>query len=179
MRCQGERHLAVQNKSLGRFALHGIRSAPRRIPRIDITFEIDENGIVHVFAIDQATGVHHQVVITANSGLSEAEIQSMVIDAQVFAEIDHAILEEAELRVKGATILRMVNAQLDELGQAVPVQDLARFDRGILRLREALENEDMAEVRAAMDALSDLCKRFLPLNDQDRENLAIALTAPK
>ncbi|HEY3375985.1 MAG TPA: molecular chaperone DnaK [Armatimonadota bacterium] len=153
---QGERELAVQNKSLGRFSLRGIRPAPRGLPRIDVTFDIDENGIVHVSARDQATGVSQQVVVTASSGLSEADVQAMINEAELFAKIDQEILEETTQRRQGEQLLASVNARLDQLGNAVPIQELVRLDRGLVRMRQALESGEAAELRAAIDALRDL-----------------------
>jgi len=159
---QGERELAAQNKPLGRFSLRGISPAPRGVPRINVTFDIDENGIVHVSAMDQTTGARHQVLVTADSGLTEEEIQAMITEAEALADIDNIILEENELRVQCTQLLQTVNARLDKIANDIPIQDLARLDKGIIRMRQALEAGTAAELRAALDALRDLSVHLIP-----------------
>ncbi|HEX2948788.1 MAG TPA: molecular chaperone DnaK, partial [Armatimonadota bacterium] len=176
---QGERNLAAQNKSLGKFSLQGIIAAPRGIPRINVTFDIDENGIVHVSAMDQTTRRSQQVVVTANSGLTEEEIQSMISDAETFSNLDKMILEETELRIAGEQLLASVNARLDTIGNAIPIQELARVDKGVMRMREALENGEAAELRAALDALRDLSVTLIPRDGTiaDTDDIPPALNA--
>ena len=159
---QGERELAAQNKPLGRFSLCGVSPAPRGVPRINVTFDIDENGIVHVSAMDQTTGARHQVLVTADSGLSEEEIQAMITEAEALADIDNIILEENELRVQCTQLLQTVNVRLDKIANDIPIQDLARLDKGIIRMRQALEEGTAAELRAALDALRDLSVHLIP-----------------
>ena len=126
---QGERDLAAQNKSLGRFNLFGLNPSPRRVPRIDVTFDIDENGIVHVTAIDQATGVKQEIHLQATSGISEDEILSMIQDAEAYADVDKHLLELVDLQVKGDDLMRVVNNRLDNWEGRIPITDLTRFDR--------------------------------------------------
>lgn len=159
---QGEREIAAQNKSLGRFALTGIRPAVRGIPRIDVTFNLDQNGIVHVSAVDQVTGARQEVVVTAASVLSEEEIQKMVEEAEIFASTDKETLEMGDLRSQCEGLLDSVNAALDEVMDKVPINDLARFDHAILRMRKALDEDSAPELRAALDALRDLGNTLEP-----------------
>ena len=158
---QGERDLAAQNKSLGRFSLFGLNPSPRRVPRIDVTFDIDENGIVHVTAADQATGVQQDIHLQPTSGITEDEIQTMISEAEMYADVDKHLLELVDLQVKGDDLLRTVNDRLDRWEGRIPIPDLARFDRGLARLREALDHGDAPELRAAIDSLDDLNRKYL------------------
>jgi molecular chaperone DnaK len=153
---QGERDLAMQNMSLGRFSLRGLRLAPRGMPRIDVTFDLDENGIAHVSALDQSTGATQQVAMTACSGISEAEIQATITEAMLFSSIDKEIVETSRLHEQGEQLLHKVNARLDDLGDRVPIQSLARLDKGILLMRQVLADGEAGELRAATDILKDL-----------------------
>lgn len=159
---QGERNLAAQNKTLGRFNLQGIHPAPRGIPRIEVTFDIDENGIVHVAASDLMTGSNQQVVMKASSALSEEDIAAMIEEAETFAGIDKYLLESADLHYQSEQLLEMVNRELDQLGDEIPIQQLARLDKGILRMRQAMEEEDPADLRAAIAVLNELRMSLIP-----------------
>jgi molecular chaperone DnaK len=118
-------------------------------------------------------------MITANSGLSEADIKAMITDAQVFADMDNAILEESELQTRGTNLLHQVNGKLDELGDNIAIEDLARLDKGIIRLRRALESADRAEIRVAMEILHDLCKDYFPTEEEHPDTLGAAQSAQK
>jgi molecular chaperone DnaK len=138
---QGERPLAAQNKSLGRFILDGIPPAPRGIPQIEVTFDIDANGIVNVTATDKATGKEQKITITASSGLSEAEIQQMVRDAETHAEEDRQRRETIELRNQADTMAFQAEKVLQEHGERVPAETRADVEQKIQAVRDILQND--------------------------------------
>ncbi|MEI7834434.1 MAG: molecular chaperone DnaK [bacterium] len=153
---QGERDLAIYNKSLGRFALHGIAPAPKGYPRINVTFDIDENGIAHISAVDRSTGAAHNITLTPGFSLHDEEIQRMVDEANLYASIDNEVIELTELQRKGEDIIVGLNQKLDKLSDLVPIPELARIDHGLIRMRAALQTDNAAELRAALDACQDL-----------------------
>jgi molecular chaperone DnaK len=161
---QGERDIAAHNKSLGRFALEGIRQAPRGFPRIDVVFDIDENGIVHVAATDQVTGAQQSLRVSASASLSEDEVARMVEEAVAYAALDKQIIEVTDLRNHGDQLVEVLDKALESLMDVLPVPELSRIDRGMVRMREALEDGDPAELRAALDALRDLSLLLVPYN---------------
>ena len=161
---QGERDIAAQNKSLGRFSLRGIRPAPRGVPRIDVTFDIDENGIVHVSAVDQSTGNTQDMQVTAKTELTKEEIESMFAEAKDHADADRQALEIVELRKQGDTLLETVTKRLDQVGDTIPINDLAKIDKAILRMRKALETGEAHDLRVAIDELQDLNVSLMPLD---------------
>jgi molecular chaperone DnaK len=138
---QGERPLASQNKSLARFILDGIPPAPRGVPQIEVTFDIDANGIVNVSAKDKATGKEQKVTITASSGLSEAEIQQMVRDAELHAEEDRKRREAIELRNQAETMAFQAEKVLGEHGDRVPAETKANVEGKIAAVRDILAND--------------------------------------
>jgi len=153
---QGERDLAKHNKSLGKFALQGLPPAARGIPRIDVTFDIDENGIVHVTAQDQKTGTTQHVQLTASSGLREEEIQRFITEAAAYAGEDRIQVELIELRQQGDLLLQTVTDKLAAQSSSLVGQDMTRLRTGTDRLRQALAGEQVGELLAAIDALRDL-----------------------
>jgi molecular chaperone DnaK len=154
---QGEREIAAQNKALGRFTLDGIRQAKRGQPRIDVSFDIDQNGIVHVSAMDQETGSSQAVLVNVSSGLSEQEIQNLITEAEKFAKSDLKVVEISELKTQGEQMLDKVNSELNRIMDDIPIVELAKFDHAIARLRYAVEGDSPQELRAAIDSLRDLC----------------------
>jgi molecular chaperone DnaK len=151
---QGEREMANDNKLLGQFDLIGIPPAPRGIPQVEVTFDIDANGIVHVHAKDMGTGKEQSIRITASSGLSEQEIKQMVKDAEMHAEEDHKRREAAEARNQLDTLVYQTEKNLSEHAAEVDPADKAKIEEALARSKKALEGSDAAEMRSAMEALT-------------------------
>ena len=150
---QGEREMATGNKSLGKFQLTGIPPAPRGMPQIEVTFDIDANGIVHVSAKDLGTGKEQKIEIKAGSGLSDDEIERMVKDAESHADEDRRQRELAEARNNGENAAYQAEKQLVELGDAVDESSKKEIEEAIKAVREVLESEDADEIRSKTDAL--------------------------
>ena len=153
---QGERPLAAQNKSLARFVLDGIPPAPRGVPQVEVTFDIDANGIVNVSARDKATGKEQKVTITASSGLSEAEIQQMVRDAELHADEDTKRREAIELRNQAETMVFQAEKVLQEHGDKVPAETKADVEAKIAAVRDIMDNdaENVDRLRPAYEELT-------------------------
>jgi molecular chaperone DnaK len=156
---QGERDFAQDNKTLGRFILDGIPPAPRGIPQIEVTFDIDANGILDVKAKDRATSKEQQVRITASSMLSKDDVDKMVRDAQEHADEDRARREEVETRNQAEQLTYQAERTLADLGDKVSAEDRAEVERQVETLREALKGSDIAAVKAGMDALTGTLSR--------------------
>ena len=151
---QGERKQASQNKSLGRFDLADIPPAPRGVPQIEVTFDIDANGILHVSAKDKATGKHQSIVIKANSGLSEEEIEQMVRDAEANAEEDRKFEELVTVRNQGDQLVHATRKMLTEAGDKATEEDKASIEKAIGELEVAIKGDDKAEIEAKIAAVS-------------------------
>jgi molecular chaperone DnaK len=156
---QGERPLANENKSLGRFILDGIQPAPRGLPQIEVTFDIDANGILHVSARDKATGKEQRVEIQPSSGLSEAEIQRMIRDAEQHAAEDARRREEADLKNRADNLAYSAERLLRDAGERVPGDLKLDIEQQAQAIRQALERNDIATVRSAMEALERAMQR--------------------
>jgi molecular chaperone DnaK len=156
---QGERPLASENKSLGRFILDGIQPAPRGLPQIEVTFDIDANGILHVSARDKATGKEQRVEIQPSSGLSEAEIQRMIRDAEQHAAEDARRREEADLKNRADNLAYSAERLLRDAGERVPGDLKLDIEQQAQAIRQALERNDIATVRSAMEALDRAMQR--------------------
>nr|WP_024309427.1 molecular chaperone DnaK [Pseudomonas sp. P818] len=152
---QGERKQAAQNKSLGKFDLAEIPPAPRGVPQIEVTFDIDANGILHVSAKDKATGKQQSIVIKANSGLSEEEIEQMVRDAEANAEEDRKFEELATARNQGDQLVHATRKMLTEAGDKATADEKAAIEKAIGELEVALKGDDKAAIEAKMNALSE------------------------
>ncbi|HTD64208.1 MAG TPA: molecular chaperone DnaK [Verrucomicrobiae bacterium] len=150
---QGERELAGDNKSLARFVLDGIAPAPRGMPQIEVSFDIDANGIVNVKARDKATGREQHVTITASSGLSKDEVQRLVKDAEAHAEEDRRNREKIEARNQGDTMAYSIEKTLKDLGDKVPAETKKDVDEKLAALRDALKTDDVERIKSATDAL--------------------------
>lgn len=151
---QGEREMARDNRSLGQFKLEGIRQAPRGVPQIEVTFDIDANGILKVSARDKETGKEQAITITGSTSLEQAEIDRMVKEGEMYAVEDKRRREEAELRNEADALLYQVDSQLKDLGDKVPVHDKARIEQMQSDLRTALkENAAADRIRALVDEL--------------------------
>lgn len=151
---QGERKQAGQNKSLGKFDLAEIPPAPRGVPQIEVTFDIDANGILHVSAKDKATGKQQSIVIKANSGLSEEEIQQMVRDAEANAEEDRKFEELAGARNQGDALVHATRKMITEAGDKATAEEKAAIEKAVGELEVAVKGDDKAEIEAKMNALS-------------------------
>jgi molecular chaperone DnaK len=153
---QGERKQAAQNKSLGKFDLAEIPPAPRGVPQIEVTFDIDANGILHVGAKDKATGKTQSIVIKANSGLSEEEIQQMVRDAEINAEEDRKFEELATARNQGDQLVHATRKMITEAGEKATAEEKAAIETALSALEVAIKGDDKAEIDAKMTALSEV-----------------------
>jgi molecular chaperone DnaK len=145
--------MAAYNKSLGKFQLTGIPPAPRGIPQIEVTFDIDANGILSVSAKDLGTGKEQKIEIKAGSGLSEEEIKNMVSDAESHADEDRRQRELAEARNEAENAAYQAERQLNELGDKVDADSRERIEAAVKEAREALTSEDAAEIRTKTEAL--------------------------
>ncbi|MSQ37098.1 MAG: molecular chaperone DnaK [Chloroflexi bacterium] len=150
---QGERELAADNKSLARFILDGIPPAPRGTPQVEVSFDIDANGIVNVRAKDKATGKEQHVTITASSGLSKAEIDKLVKDAEAHAEEDHRSRELIEARNEGDNAAYQAEKASKDAGEKISAELRTEVEAKVAALREALKGDDAARIRAGLDEL--------------------------
>jgi molecular chaperone DnaK len=157
---QGEREMAEYNKTLGRFHLVGIPPAPRGIPQIEVTFDIDANGIVHVSAKDRATGNEQKITITASSGLSEEEIKKMMSDAEEHADEDRRRREEAETRNRADEIVYTTEKSLRELGDKVDAAERAKIEEALGEVKEALKGSDVQRMKTSLDNLIQASHRL-------------------
>jgi molecular chaperone DnaK len=153
---QGERPMAADNVSLGMFNLVGIPPAPRGVPQIEVTFDIDANGILNVSAKDLATGNQQKITITASTKLSEAEKERMIKEAEKFAEQDRIKREEAETRNQADSLLYTVEKTVKDLGDKVSKDQKERLDKASADLRSALTGKDVALIKSKMEALSKI-----------------------
>ena len=150
---QGEREMASGNKSLGEFNLEGIAPAPRGMPQIEVTFDIDANGILHVGAKDKATGKENKITIKANSGLSEDEIQKMVKDAELNAAEDKKKLELIQARNAADAMIHSVRKSLAEHGDKLDAGEKEKVEAALKVSEESLKSEDKADIEAKTEAL--------------------------
>jgi molecular chaperone DnaK len=150
---QGEREMARDNKTLGRFHLTGIPPAPRGVPKIEVTFDIDANGILHVSAKDLGTGKQQAITITGSSNLTREEIDRMVKEAQAHAEEDRRRREEAEVRNQADSLAYQTERMLRDLGDRVPSDEKLRIEQAISDLRDAINKNDISLIRQRMEAL--------------------------
>ena len=157
---QGERELARDNKSLGRFRLEGIAPAPRGVPQIEVTFDIDANGILNVTARDKATGREQKVTITASSGLSKEEVERMVREAEQHAQEDRQRREEIETRNRADSLAYQAERTLQDLGDRIPASLRSEVENQIRAVRDALAGNDLTRVRSAADDLERAMQRI-------------------
>ena len=150
---QGEREMAAGNKSLGRFDLSDIPPAPRGVPQIEVGFDIDANGILHVSAKDKATNKENKIIIKAGSGLSEEEIQKMVKDAEAHAEEDHKARELAEVRNHADSLTHSVRKSMKEMGDKLASEEKEKIEAAIKTLEEASRTDDKDDIKSKTDAL--------------------------
>ncbi len=157
---QGEREMAVYNKTLGRFHLNDIPPAPRGIPQIEVTFDLDANGIVNVSAKDLGTGKEQKITITASSGLSKEEVENMVKEAEVHAEADHKAREMADTRNRADQMIYQVEKTLGENADKISDDVQAEVRAGLQEAKEALEKGDVAAVKSATERLERTSHRM-------------------
>ena len=157
---QGEREMADYNKTLGRFHLVGIPPAPRGVPQVEVTFDIDANGIVNVSAKDRATGNEQKITITATSGLSEDEIKKMQRDAEDHADEDRRRREEAETRNRADEVVYTTEKSLRELGDKVDATERANIESSLNEVKEALKGSDTALIKSTMESLIQASHRL-------------------
>ena len=150
---QGERKMATQNRTLGRFDLIGIPAAPRGVPQIEVAFDIDANGIVHVSAKDLGTGKEQKIRIESSSGISEEEIERMVKDAEVHADEDKSVREAAESRNEADSMIYATEKSLNDFGDKVSTDDKEKITAAIAALKQAVEGDDTAAIKAKTEAL--------------------------
>jgi molecular chaperone DnaK len=157
---QGEREVASGNKSLGQFNLEGIPPAPRGMPQIEVTFDIDANGIMHVTAKDKATGKENKITIKANSGLSEDEIQRMVKDAELHAEEDKKVHELADARNQADGMVHMVRKSLTEYGDKLDAAEKEKIEATIKEVEAVLRDGDKDAITAKTEALATAAQKL-------------------
>jgi molecular chaperone DnaK len=157
---QGEREMAADNKLLGQFDLVGIPPAPRGVPQIEVTFDIDANGIVNVHAKDKGTGKEQQIRIQASGGLSDADIDKMVNEAEQFAEEDKTRREAAEAKNQAESLIHSTEQQLKEHGDKVDEALKAEIEAAIAAARTAVESGDTAEIKAKAEALAQVAMKL-------------------
>ncbi|MEH2921753.1 molecular chaperone DnaK [Samsonia erythrinae] len=158
---QGERKRANDNKSLGQFNLDGIQPAPRGMPQIEVTFDIDADGILHVSAKDKNSGREQKITIKASSGLNEDEIQKMVRDAEANAEADRKFEELVQTRNQGDHLLHSTRKQLEEVGDKLAADDKTAIEDALKALESVLKGEDKAEIEAKIQALVQVSGKLL------------------
>ena len=166
---QGEREMAADNKTLGRFILDGIPPAPRGVPQIEVTFDIDANGILDVKAKDRASGKEQTVRITASSMLSKDDVDKMVRDAQEHAEEDRKRREEVETRNDADALAFQAERQLRENGDKIPSELKADLEGKITSLRDALKGNDLEAIKQRSSELAETLQRVGPAMYQANE----------
>lgn len=158
---QGERKQASANKSLGQFNLEGIEPAPRGVPQIEVAFDIDADGIIHVSAKDKATGKEQQITIKASSGLSEEDIEKMVRDAEVNAEADRKFEELVQVRNQADHLIHATRKQLAEVGEKLDVADKEAIEKALADLELVVKSEDKADIEAKIQALIQVSEKLI------------------
>ena len=157
---QGERPLAADNKSLGRFILDGIPPAPRGIPQVEVTFDIDANGIIKVTALDKATSRSQHITITASSGLSEAEVERMRKEAESHKEEDEKRKEIIEARNTADNAIYTAEKALRDLGDKVPADVKSNVEQQVIKVRESLSTNDAAQIKSATEQLFQIIQQI-------------------
>jgi molecular chaperone DnaK len=157
---QGEREIASHNRTIGRFDLVGIPPAPRGIPQIEVAFDIDANGILHVSAKDLGTGKQQKIRIESSSGLSEAEIEKMVKDAELHAEEDKKKREEAQTKNEADALVYATEKSLGEYGDKISAEDKSAVENAVQELKTALESNDVEGIRKKKDALEKVSQKL-------------------
>ncbi len=152
---QGEREMAADNKILGQFDLVGLPPAPRGVPQIEVTFDIDANGIVNVSAKDKGTGKEQQIRIQASGGLSDSDIDQMIKDAESHADEDKKRKELVEAKNQGESLVHSTDKSLKDYGDKVSEDDKSAIETALASLKSALEGEDLEDIKAKTQALAE------------------------
>ncbi|ENU1226695.1 MULTISPECIES: molecular chaperone DnaK [Providencia] len=166
---QGERKRASDNKSLGQFNLDGIQPAPRGMPQIEVTFDIDADGILHVSAKDKNSGREQNITIKASSGLNDEEIEKMVRDAEANAEADRKFEELVQVRNQADQLVHGTRKQIEEAGEKLPTEDKANIEKATSELEAAAKGEDKADIEAKIQALVTASAKLLEIAQQEAQ----------
>ncbi|GIB49857.1 TPA: molecular chaperone DnaK [Vibrio cholerae] len=166
---QGERKQAMYNKSLGQFNLEGINPAPRGMPQIEVIFDLDADGILHVSAKDKQTGKEQKITIQASGGLSDAEIEKMVQEAEANKEADKKFEELATARNQADQMIHATRKQITEAGEALPADEKAKIETAINELETAKKGEDKAEIDAKVQALMAAAQKLMEISQQQAQ----------
>merc|ERR1712045_101133 len=169
---QGEREMARDNKLLGQFQLVGIPPAPRGVPQVEVTFDIDANGIVNVHARDKGTGKEQQIVIQSSGGLSKDEIENMVRDAEAHAEQDKQKRDRIEAVNQAEGILHDTETKIEEYKDQLPAEDVTKIKEKITEVREALTNKDSMDPEEIKKTVNDLQQSSLKLFEMAYKKMA-------
>ena len=176
---QGEREMASGNKLLGEFNLEGIPPSPRGLPQIEVSFDIDANGILHVGAKDKGTGKENKITIKANSGLSEAEIEQMVKDAEANAAEDKKKLEIVQSRNQADATVHSVKKSLTEYGDKLEAGEKEKIEAAVKELEEAIKGDDKAAIDAKTEALMAASQKLGEKMYAEQQAAAAAAGAPE
>ena len=171
---QGERKRANDNKSLGQFNLEGIRPAPRGLPQIEVTFDIDADGILHVSAKDKDTGKEQKITIQASSGLSDDEIERMVREAEVNAAEDKKFEEMVQARNQADALIHATRKQITEAGEALPSDEKHKIEEAIKALEEAAKGDDKSAIEAKQQELMSAAQKLMEIAQQQAQHQAHA-----
>jgi molecular chaperone DnaK len=176
---QGERQLARDNRTLGRFHLVGLPPAPRGVPQIEVTFDIDANGIAHVSAKDVATGKEQTITISGSSGLDKREVDQMVKDAQAHAAEDQSRRELIDARNRGDSLAYTVEKTVNENRDRIPAGDVSGLEASIKAVRDAVQGDDLDAIRRASEELQRASHAIAEqLDKQSQANAANAAASP-
>jgi molecular chaperone DnaK len=166
---QGERKRASDNKSLGQFNLEGIRPAQRGLPQIEVTFDIDANGILHVSAKDKETNKEQKITIQASSGLSDEEIERMVREAEANAAEDKKFEELVQTRNQADGLVHSVRKQVTEAGDALPADDKTKIETALSELEAVIKGDDKAVIEAKQQALMEASQKLMEIAQQQAQ----------
>ena len=151
---QGEREMAANNKTLGRFQLTGIPPAPKNVPQIEVTFDIDANGIVHVSAKDLGTGKEQKIAITSSTNLTEEDINKAIKDAEAHASEDAKKKEQIEVKNNAESLIYTSRKSLEDLGDKISAEEKSKVEQEITNLEEKLKSDDVDAIKEAIDKLT-------------------------
>ncbi|MBK4775616.1 molecular chaperone DnaK [Candidatus Pantoea edessiphila] len=167
---QGERKRANDNKSLGQFNLDGIQPAPRGMPQIEVTFDIDADGILHVSAKDKNSGKEQKITIKASSGLNDQEIENMVRDAEANAESDRKFEDLVKIRNQGDQIIHSTRKQLDSIGDKISLEDKNAIKSSLLELENSIKSENKTEIETKIQALIEVSSKLIEASSPQNKN---------
>ena len=166
---QGERKQAMYNKSLGQFNLEGIQPAPRGMPQIEVTFDLDADGILHVSAKDKQTGKEQKITIQASGGLSDEDIEKMVQEAEANKEADKKFEELATARNQADQMIHGTRKQVEEAGEALPAEEKEKIEAAISELETARKGDDKEAIDAKVQALMTAAQKLMEIAQQQAQ----------